>query len=461
MFFPHTLNPITMKKTVQVFILCSLLLFSSVIFAQGFVQATLNNADQAITLQADQLLEIKLPSTPSTGYGWFLKENSNARLITQVEQSTFQSDGPDNLEGNSGNQIIRYKPTDKGVYDLELEYRRPWESNNQVMASYKLQVNCEGAYNGSYVPVTLEESIIQPQPSRALPSAFSWVPQCSPVKNQGSCGSCWSFATEGSFEAVINIWDNVIRDLSEQWLVNCDNGANGCGGGTYAYKMFVNNGGVYETDLPYKGKDGTCGTSYTYHEKAKTYGTVTNNVDKMKQALYDYGPMYVSICAGSNLQAYKTGVITKTDGTQTNHGVVLCGWNDTDGCWIIKNSWGASFGEKGYFRIKYGLSAVGTKVAYVDYKGKIPHTPTGISVNQHTDISIYPNPSNDGQFTINGLKNSNKLEVIDVLGKVVQTLTISENTYKMDISNLNKGIYFYKITNLETHELTQGKLLFN
>jgi inhibitor of cysteine peptidase len=450
-----------MKKTVHLFSLCALLLFSSAIFAQGFVQVTLNNANQAINLQQDKILEIQLPSTPSTGYGWFLKENSNARIMTQVEQSGFQSDGQDNLEGSSGNQILRYKPMDKGIYDLELQYRRPWESDDQIMTTYKLQVNCEGAYTGSYQPVNPETSIIEPQHSRALPAAFTWVPNCTPVKNQGSCGSCWSFATEGSFEAVINIWDNTIRDFSEQWLVNCDNTANGCSGGTYAYKMFVSNGGVYETDLPYKAKDGTCGTSFTYHEKAKSYGTVTNDVEKMKQALYDYGPMYVSICAGSNLQAYKSGIITKTDGTQTNHGVVLCGWNETDGCWIIRNSWGASFGEKGYFRIKYGLSAVGTKVAYVNYKGIIPHTPTGISANLNSEIVIYPNPSNEGQFTINGLKNSNKLEVTDILGKTVQTLIISENTYKMDISNLNKGMYFYKITNLETNHLTQGKLLFN
>jgi inhibitor of cysteine peptidase len=450
-----------MKKTVRLPILCALLLITSGLFAQGFVQVTLNNANQAIPLKQDQVLEIKLPSTPSNGYGWFLKENSNARLIAQVEQSSFQSDSPDNLEGSSGNQILRFVPAATGSYALELEYRRPWESADQIMTTYKLQVNCEGAYTGSYVPVNPETSIIEPSYSRALPAAFSWVPQCSPVKNQGSCGSCWSFATEASFEAVVNIWDNVIRDFSEQWLVNCDNGANGCSGGTYAYKMFVNTGGVYETELPYKGKDGTCATTYTYHEKAKTYGTVTNDVTKMKQALYDYGPMYVSICAGSNLQAYKSGVITKTDGTSTNHGVVLCGWNDTDGCWIIKNSWGASFGEKGYFRIKYGLSAVGTKVAYVNYKGMIPHTPTGISTNLGSEISIYPNPSNEGQFMINGLKNGSKIEVLDVLGKIVHSTTVYDNNYKIDLSNLNKGIYFYKITNLQNDQLTQGKLLFN
>jgi predicted secreted protein len=111
-----------MKKTVRLPILCALLLITSGLFAQGFVQVTLNNANQAIPLKQDQVLEIKLPSTPSNGYGWFLKENSNARLITQVEQSSFQSDSPDNLEGSSGNQILRFVPAATGSYALELEY---------------------------------------------------------------------------------------------------------------------------------------------------------------------------------------------------------------------------------------------------------------------------------------------------------------------------------------------------
>jgi C1A family cysteine protease len=451
-----------MKKSVQLSFLCAFVLICGGLFAQGFVQATFSNANQSIALASDQVLEIRLPSTPSTGYGWYLKANSNARFIQQVEQAGFVSDSPENLEGSSGNQIIRYIPTGKGLNDLELEYRRPWESDDLVADTYRLQVNCEGKYTGSYVPVEIEEPVIEPsKTSRALPSAFTWGPQSTVAKNQGSCGSCWSFATSGAFEAVINIWDNNVRDLAEQWLVNCDKSSSGCNGGTYAFKMFVNNGTVYENDLPYKGKDGTCASSFTYHEKAKSYGTVTNNVDKMKQALYDYGPMYVSICAGSNLQNYKSGVITKSDGTQTNHGVVLTGWNDTDGCWIIKNSWGATYGEKGFFRIKYGLSAVGTKVAYVDYKGVIPHTPTGIAGNYNSDITVYPNPSNNGQFSIHGLTHSNRIEVMDVLGKSVYEQTVQNDNHKLDISNLNKGLYFYRITDLQTNQVMQGKLLFN
>lgn len=451
-----------MKKLVQISILCTFLLICGGLFAQGFVQATLTNANQSLALAANQVLEIRLPSTPSNGFGWYLKENSSSRLVQQVEQAGFESDNSQNLEGISGDQIIRYIPTAAGTCNLELEYRRPWENADQIQSTYKLQVNCEGAYSGNYVPVQLENTIIEPSnTSRALPSAFTWAPQSTVAKNQGSCGSCWSFASSGVFEAVINIWDKKILDLSEQWLVNCDQSSNGCDGGSYAYKMFVNNGCVYESDLTYKAKNGTCASSYTYHEKAKTYGTVSNDVTKMKQALYDYGPMYVSICAGSNLQNYKSGVMSKTDGTQTNHGVVLTGWNDTDGCWIIKNSWGATWGEKGYFRIKYGLSAVGTKVAYVDYKGKIPHTTTGIVTNTNNDIVVFPNPSNEGQFNITGLTNSNKIEIIDILGKSVYVQTVEDASHKVDISHLNKGIYFYKVTNIQNNEVTQGRLVFN
>ena len=451
-----------MKKLVRIPILCTFLLICGGLFAQGFVQATLTNANQSIALAEKQVLEIRLPSTPSNGFGWYLKENNSSALIAQVEQSSFESDQPENMEGSSGSQIIRYIPTGKGSCNLELEYRRPWESEDLIASTYKLQVNCEGAYSGNYIPLTLDNTIIEPSnTSRALPVSFTWAKESTVAKNQGSCGSCWSFATCGVFEAVINIWDKNVRDLSEQWLVNCDKSSSGCDGGTYAYKMFVNNGAVYEADQTYKAKDGTCGSSYNYHEKAKTYGTVSNDVTKMKQALYDYGPMYVSICAGSNLQNYKSGVISKTDGTKTNHGVVLTGWNDTDGCWIIKNSWGSSWGEKGYFRIKYGLSAVGTKVAYVDYKGKIPHSTTGININQNKDLVVFPNPSNEGLFTISGLTNTSKIEVVDLLGKSVYTQTMRNAVHTLDISHLNKGVYFYQVTDLQNNETANGKLIFN
>src|SRR6185295_4437681 len=104
-----------MKKTVHVSILCALLLFCGGLFAQGFVQVTLTNANQSIALKQDQVLEIRLPATPSTGYGWYLKGNNSSRLVQQVEQSSFESNSSENLEGSDGIQVLRYIPAGKGA----------------------------------------------------------------------------------------------------------------------------------------------------------------------------------------------------------------------------------------------------------------------------------------------------------------------------------------------------------
>jgi inhibitor of cysteine peptidase len=455
-----------MRKFLQSILFYAAVFLSASAFGQGFIQATMTNFNEIIHLSQEQVLEVKLPSTPSTGYAWFIKDNSKLSFISQIGES-FESDDPNALDGASGNQITRFIPTGKGSCDLEMVYKRSWESDDQIMGNYKVQINCDGSYTGKYVATEETEPLIEQANANktlALPAAFSWQSKCTPVKNQGSCGSCWSFATIGVFEAVINIWDKNIRDLSEQWLVDCDKNFNGCGGGSYAYSMFVNNGAVYESSLPYKAKNGTCASSYPYHEKVKSFGKIANSITSMKQALYDYGPMYVSICAGSTLSGYKGGIITKSDGTSTNHGVVLCGWDDnggTNGHWIIKNSWGASYGEKGYFRIKYGLSAVGTKVAYVNYKGMIPHTPTGIAQITNTRLTVSPNPSFEGKFTITGLKEENKVEVYDVLGKMIYQSISKESSHQIDLSNLNKGVYFYKVIDVRTNTAVQGKLMLN
>ncbi len=178
-----------------------------------------------------------------------------------------------------------------------------------------------------------------PMAVAGLPSAFSWQDKCTSVKNQGSCGSCWSLTATAAFEAIVNIWDNVKNDYSEQYLVNCHTASSGCDGGTNScFSMYVNNGTVMEKDLPYKAVDGTCGT-YTFHQKAKSWAKVSNTQDAIKQAVYDYGPIYVAIDAGTNFSNAKAGqVLTKSDGTSLNHAVTCVGWDDAKGAWLIKNS---------------------------------------------------------------------------------------------------------------------------
>ncbi|MBK7031181.1 MAG: hypothetical protein IPH45_19130 [Bacteroidales bacterium] len=112
-----------------------------------------------------------------------------------------------------------------------------------------------------------------------LPSTFSWESKCTPVKDQGQCGSCWAFAGVATLEANINIRDNAIKDLSEQWLINCATEYNGCQGGFCPHNHFLTPGVVYEGQEIYEdyycfqnyGNTATCigscnSSGYIYNE---------------------------------------------------------------------------------------------------------------------------------------------------------------------------------------------------
>ncbi|HXC06597.1 MAG TPA: C1 family peptidase, partial [Bacteroidia bacterium] len=158
--------------------------------------------------------------------------------------------------------------------------------------------------------------------------------------------------------------------------INCDNACSGCNGGWCPDDMFQTYGCVYEADLPYTAASGTCASSYTYHERITSHAQVngTNPTDaQIKQAIYDYGPVWAGIDAGNNFQNYSGGVFSASDGTSIDHAIVLCGWDDTQGCWILRNSWNTSWGESGYMRIAYGTSGVGNSAEYLVYRGMISH----------------------------------------------------------------------------------------
>ncbi|MBN1814501.1 MAG: DNRLRE domain-containing protein, partial [Anaerolineae bacterium] len=144
-------------------------------------------------------------------------------------------------------------------------------------------------------------------------------------------------------------------------------------------------GAVYETDYPYvsgtTGITGTCsGSPHTKHEKLVSWHYVGGeypSVAEIKQAISDHGPVYVSMCAGPGFEAYGGGIFNTDESGVcyggTNHGVVLVGWDDSQGAWYLRNSWGTGWGETlaggggGYMRIAYGTSNVGRAAAYAVY----------------------------------------------------------------------------------------------
>nr|AAX34043.1 Sui m 1 allergen [Suidasia medanensis] len=207
--------------------------------------------------------------------------------------------------------------------------------------------------------------------SVALPAAFDWRQQWNTaVRNQGQCGSCWAFATAATVEAQYAIRKNVHVTLSEQQLVDCDHRPfqgqyedHGCQGGNpiIAYAYVQQTGLVEESAYPYQARDGQCQSSTVnghqrYHVSAGRELPFNATDETIMNSLHQIGPMAVLIFASDNeFRFYRNGVIQnlRPNSRQINHAVTLVGWGTEDGqdYWIVKNSWGPSWGESGYFRL--------------------------------------------------------------------------------------------------------------
>jgi len=187
----------------------------------------------------------------------------------------------------------------------------------------------------------------------------------TPIRDQAQCGSCYSFGSLAALEGRLLIekgGDANTLDLAEEQIVQCSKaqGNNGCNGGlgSNVYDYIIANGGVAkESDYPYTAKDGSCNKSKASKVYAKLTGyksVARKNVDQLKQALTE-GLVDVSIDASSaKFQMYKSGAYTDTKcGTSLfdlNHEVCAVGYGVVDGkeCWIVRNSWGTSWGDQGY-----------------------------------------------------------------------------------------------------------------
>lgn len=192
------------------------------------------------------------------------------------------------------------------------------------------------------------------------------------MKNQGKCGSCWTFSTVGVLESHFMMKYGQFRNLSEQQLVDCSQAFDtfGCKGGlpSHSYEYIQYNGGLSaEKDYPYMGVDQTCVYKPEYKSVGVIGGSVNISVSEVDiaVALVQVGPVSVSFTVVDGFKDYKSGVYinaTCPNGPlDVNHDVVAVGYGSELGVdyWVIKNSWGATWGDKGFFKIQRGTNMCG------------------------------------------------------------------------------------------------------
>jgi len=231
-------------------------------------------------------------------------------------------------------------------------------------------------------------NLFKPSPNTKNPASVNWVTagKVTGVKDQGQCGSCWSFSATGSIEAAYAIENSASPiSLSEQQLVDCSQaqGNMGCEGGLMdqAFEYVIANGGLCtETAYPYTAQDGTCqSTNCTNTITIKAYTDVAPGSSSALETAVVQQPVSIAVEADqSGFQFYTSGVLMAANcGTNLDHGVLAAGYgtDPTLGAyWLVKNSWGASWGDHGYIRLQKG-DGISTCGILSD-----PSFPTGVTL---------------------------------------------------------------------------------
>ncbi|XP_042640623.1 cathepsin S-like [Tyto alba] len=263
--------------------------------------------------------------------------------------------------------------------------RATWERNLRLVTlhnlehslglhSYELGMNHLGDMSSEEVAALLTGLNVVPRPKRSsasrpppgsdVPDTMDWRERgcVTDVKNQGACGSCWAFSAVGALEAQVKLKTGKLVSLSTQNLVDCSMmyGNKGCSGGfmTSAFQYIIDNEGIDSDDsYPYTAQDGSCRCSPAARAATCSGCVELPHGDEaaLQGAGADVGPVSASVDARQPTSfLYKAGISYDPSCSQVaNHAVLVIGYGSSDGqdFWLVKNSWGVHFGDRGYIRM--------------------------------------------------------------------------------------------------------------
>jgi len=304
-------------------------------------------------------------------------------LLTLVKSSSFR--GTNNYWNEFSEFMEKFDKRYSGIEEIEHRFdifRKNLENiinHNRLNLNYTLGVNqfsdlSADEFKSIYANGKLGTSLygcksFSYSESDKLPESVDWRERgvVNPVRNQGQCGSCWAFATTANAESAWAIKTGQLLDLSEEYLVDCASGIGyfnaGCNGGQpdSAFKYMINNGQCYESSYPYEaGKTKTAGKCNAKCEHANVSYSQCFDVPKGNQLALAHAvaiqPVVIALEADTAyFQSYSGGILDSPScKTTPDHAVEIVGYGTENGIdyWIVRNSWGNTWGENGYFRIK-------------------------------------------------------------------------------------------------------------